>query len=452
MLLVLAGRLSGQGSDSLRIAPESTPIWDALQPGKSYMCVADLDHRIRPYDRNVGENFTVGKLLVSGRPNARVLLTFVFPDILWGTASGLVHMAYTDSSLGVADPGSAVVREYYDPHDSLELRLDSLGLAWIYVAGNPSPTIDATDGDTFLGLGQISGAYADSGTPGESAGDSMRMEAEIEFAVTVWSFQCGLCVGAGASKAFWTSLHPGVSYRCKADSVPVMNPIDSDNPESIGISVLDIFGSPGAYVELRYDLPTALLSSELPGHVTLSYDSLSAAWVDYDYITYRRVTRFNPALPCTVRLNEMGVVRVLLTANPSVSADAREGDTLTAFALATGEYTGILKGQSIKGRSQQASWDVELQAVIGGSFSLAQNYPNPFNPSTTIAYYLPVSSRVRLSMYNLLGEEVAVLTDRDEQQGAHTATWDGKNHASGVYFYRLVAGNALRVKKLVLLR
>ena len=70
-------------------------------------------------------------------------------------------------------------------------------------------------------------------------------------------------------------------------------------------------------------------------------------------------------------------------------------------------------------------------------YSLSQNYPNPFNPSTTINYELPVSSDVRLSVYDLLGREVSVLVDERRDAGVHEVTYDGSHLASGVYFYRL---------------
>jgi photosystem II stability/assembly factor-like uncharacterized protein len=85
-------------------------------------------------------------------------------------------------------------------------------------------------------------------------------------------------------------------------------------------------------------------------------------------------------------------------------------------------------------------------------FSLEHNYPNPFNPSTAIKYELPNSSDVRLSVYDMLGREVAVLVNERRDAGVHEVTFDGSNLASGVYFYRLQAGALVQSRKLVLLR
>lgn len=85
-------------------------------------------------------------------------------------------------------------------------------------------------------------------------------------------------------------------------------------------------------------------------------------------------------------------------------------------------------------------------------FSLAQNYPNPFNPTTTIEYALPHPVYVSLKVYNLLGEAVATLDEGVRFVGTYKATWDATGMPSGVYFYRLRAGDYLATKKLVLLR
>jgi hypothetical protein len=85
-------------------------------------------------------------------------------------------------------------------------------------------------------------------------------------------------------------------------------------------------------------------------------------------------------------------------------------------------------------------------------FSLSQNYPNPFNPSTIISYQLPMNSHVVLKVYDILGREVMTLVSEREQAGTHSAKFDGASLPSGVYFYRLQAGNFRETKKLMLLK
>ncbi|MBO6795257.1 MAG: T9SS type A sorting domain-containing protein [Balneolaceae bacterium] len=85
-------------------------------------------------------------------------------------------------------------------------------------------------------------------------------------------------------------------------------------------------------------------------------------------------------------------------------------------------------------------------------FDLSQNYPNPFNPSTNINFTLPEASIVSLKVYNVLGQEVAALVDQRMGSGAHSITFDASNLSSGVYIYRLQAGNNVQTKKMLLVK
>ena len=89
---------------------------------------------------------------------------------------------------------------------------------------------------------------------------------------------------------------------------------------------------------------------------------------------------------------------------------------------------------------------------IPSAFSLAQNYPNPFNPSTTISFSLTEPSRVRLDVFNVTGARVATLVDREMTAGEHSVAFNARGLSSGVYFYRLQAGDKTQMKKMILLR
>ena len=94
----------------------------------------------------------------------------------------------------------------------------------------------------------------------------------------------------------------------------------------------------------------------------------------------------------------------------------------------------------------------EESDAVPQNFTLYQNHPNPFNPVTTIRYSLPQSGDVSLIIYNLLGEEIVRLIDGEQSAGYHTVTWDASKMASGVYLYRLQAGDFVRTRKMVLLK
>ena len=95
--------------------------------------------------------------------------------------------------------------------------------------------------------------------------------------------------------------------------------------------------------------------------------------------------------------------------------------------------------------------------VLPDKFSLYQNYPNPFNPVTTIKFNIPSDikgqiSEVKLIIYNILGKEIAQLVNDKLQPGTYEVTFDGSNLPSGVYFYKITAGNYIDTKKMLLIK
>ncbi|GAB4296273.1 MAG: hypothetical protein Kow0098_19310 [Ignavibacteriaceae bacterium] len=90
--------------------------------------------------------------------------------------------------------------------------------------------------------------------------------------------------------------------------------------------------------------------------------------------------------------------------------------------------------------------------IFPGKFALHQNYPNPFNPSTLIKFEIPVSGKVTLKIYDILGREIATLVDEEKDAGKYSVEFNAAGLASGVYFYRIQAGNFTESKKMILLR
>ena len=96
--------------------------------------------------------------------------------------------------------------------------------------------------------------------------------------------------------------------------------------------------------------------------------------------------------------------------------------------------------------------EVRMPDVATVRFRLSQNYPNPFNPSTTIKYELPKSSEVRLSVFDMLGREVSVLVNERRDAGVHEVKFGATGLSSGVYFYRLHAGDFVQSKRMLVLK
>lgn len=95
---------------------------------------------------------------------------------------------------------------------------------------------------------------------------------------------------------------------------------------------------------------------------------------------------------------------------------------------------------------------IEVNVEMPKQYALEQNYPNPFNPTTTIAYQLPAASNVSLKVFDMLGKEVATLVNGRQEAGAYTVNFNANQLSSGIYFYRLQAGNFLQTRKMMLLK
>jgi len=135
---------------------------------------------------------------------------------------------------------------------------------------------------------------------------------------------------------------------------------------------------------------------------------------------------------------------------------------------------GLSCGQAVSGVSQSDNfmvnfgfWQVgvtsptDVQEIpteqLPSTFSLLQNYPNPFNPSTVIEFTVPQRGHVEITVYNLLGQRVNTLVDEPLPPGVYRTVWYGRDEsghyvATGIYFYRLLAGDFVATKKMVLLK
>ena len=107
-----------------------------------------------------------------------------------------------------------------------------------------------------------------------------------------------------------------------------------------------------------------------------------------------------------------------------------------------------------------STWNMQLNCLTGieknqsipEKFGLSQNYPNPFNPVTLIKYDIPKSTQVKLTVYNELGTEVAVVVNKTQPAGNYSIRFDGSNYSSGIYFYKIETPEFVQTKKMILVK
>lgn len=123
----------------------------------------------------------------------------------------------------------------------------------------------------------------------------------------------------------------------------------------------------------------------------------------------------------------------------------------------TTETAEVIDVQYVDGSITQIISGVNNDDDVPGKFQLAQNYPNPFNPSTTIKFGLPQASDVTVKIFDILGQEVRILVNRNMTAGFHTVNFDASNLMSGMYIYRIQANGVdgkdfTDVKKMLLVK
>jgi len=119
--------------------------------------------------------------------------------------------------------------------------------------------------------------------------------------------------------------------------------------------------------------------------------------------------------------------------------------------LGSGKYFYRLKMIDTDG-SFTYSNEVEAEISLPTEFTLMQNYPNPFNPSTVISYQLPAANHVTLKVYDVLGREVVSLVNEQKDAGAYEINYDASKLSSGIYIYKLNAGNYSAIKKMMIVK
>lgn len=113
---------------------------------------------------------------------------------------------------------------------------------------------------------------------------------------------------------------------------------------------------------------------------------------------------------------------------------------------------GILQGWGLRFNNQTMVGVEPVNNNVPEKFTLYQNYPNPFNPNTTINFDLAKNTNAKIILFDILGREVITLVDEYMKAGSYKYEFDGSSIASGVYFYKIIAGDFIDTKKMTLVK
>jgi len=219
---------------------------------------------------------------------------------------------------------------------------------------------------------------------------------------------------------------------------------------------------------IRYDLPHEM-SIQFPATYSLSWSTSGAGMgVETTYVNGSRINTSNgwnsagdyvidgfgtlTVAGKTHQCLRIKYVEVSTFGAKTFSYLTKDGILFLVESYKNQNDTGFVQVKDITMFSGPTVTAVGTQDGPPEQFRLAQNYPNPFNPSTLISFQLPVSSDVKLEVFDLLGRSVALLVNEKREAGSYSVSWDASRMPSGIYFARMQAGEALLSRKMVLIK
>jgi len=189
-------------------------------------------------------------------------------------------------------------------------------------------------------------------------------------------------------------------------------------------------------------------SNPLPVELTALSYKLQNGFIDLSWTTATEVNSYKFEVEKSADKSAWAKIGEV---SASGNSNSNKEYSFTDNQPASGKYFYRLKIVDNDG-SFAYSKEIEVEIEIPKTFALMQNYPNPFNPTTTISYQIPAESNVKLLLFSVTGEQVRELVNSNQSAGRYNVTLDASGLASGTYIYRLVAGDFVSTKKLVVLK
>jgi hypothetical protein len=375
------------------------------------------------------------KIILQADSGSNLAMKLGLPTKLQGYHGAFLSCSFLPNSIV-----RVATNEWLNPNDTITFQVSSTGLDTFYL-GIQVTVPAAAPASLYWG-------YVSCYVRNIETGDSMEVsESYYAFVSTP--------IVAGSINGTLNNLSKNIAYTLDPEFETVA-PIVSGSENGTSI-IFTIVGEPGAGVIVYFNLPSTLSG---PTSIPCSFSQSSGYDVESGY-------RFNPNAsswmfllpPVTGSLN----LRLGITVSvPPSTPDGEYTDTIHITAWYSGFHRTVEARQyasSCNFDDTSAIYTINVGRGAGvrdepvpRHFMLHQNYPNPFNPSTTIRYELPSASHVTLKVYNVLGQEVAMLVNEKREAGKHTVEFYAVGLTSGVYFYRSVTDKFTQTKKLLLLR
>ena len=224
-------------------------------------------------------------------------------------------------------------------------------------------------------------------------------------------------------------------------SLAKVNPVDIDDEDRASVLPVAILGTADFDVSLID--PSTVMLEGVPA-LRWDYEDVSTPMPDGAAECECNADGADGYTDLTLKFDKRSIIGAL--------GEVQNGDVIPLFI-----HGELIDGMPIEGVDCviiRAGRDEALLTNTDGElgFSLEGNYPNPFNPVTEISFSVPSASHVRLEVFNVSGQKVTTLVDRELCAGYHQVTWDASAVASGVYFYRMQAGAFTDVRKMVLVK
>ncbi len=216
-----------------------------------------------------------------------------------------------------------------------------------------------------------------------------------------------------------------------------------------------LYSSDGTTIGNNFKVNDSIfLSNDQPNYISVSMDNRGnfiIVWSYYNDIYAQRYAMDGTPIDQNFRINK---IRIREQFSPDVKLF--NNNIYSTWVSNYHIVTGYDIWANVLDWNNPTGIEIKSKSVIT-NFRLSQNYPNPFNPTTTIRYALPKAARVELTIYNTLGQKVRTLVQKKQPAGQYQVQWDGRDKQgravpSGVYLYKLKAGDFVQAKKMLLVR